>query len=216
MNALLKPLLIVVALIIVFVGAFNLVAARITSLIAENEEAIKTTQTLQTKLSSLESTQTQISNYAQSLIAALPAKNSSLIALSQAKSLAAENSLVLDNISVGSELSDAAISHVDVIFDVTGASQGVFSMIEALSNVAPISRVSKVKVTAVGASHKASVALTSYWAALPTQISAVSDPLGDISPQEQELLNKLGGLRQPQFLELTPTLGAGKIDPFSQ
>lgn len=210
------PLLTIVALATVFLVAANLIAGRITALLAENDAAAKTTATLQGKLSSLEGTQGQVSDYAQNLIAALPEKNSSLITLSQAKALASENSLILDNISVGSQLTDANLSHVDVVFDVAGAAADIFNFIASLPTVAPIGKLAEVKITGSALSFKANISLTSYWAPLPTKIPAVSDPLQKITPEEETLLAKIGNLRQPQFLELAPSQSVGRTDPFGQ
>jgi len=209
------PLGSLLVVIVIFVLAGNLVAGKISSLIAENETANNSKLTLQNKLASLQSTQGLVSGFAQSLTAALPSTNTSLAIASQLRAVASENSLNLENFSVGAEIKDATLSHVDVTFDAEGESASILNFIEQTKGVAPLNKIKRLKLTAgVGGVSRANVVVSSYWSPFPTKIPAVLDPLAEITPEEQTTLQELANLRQPQFLELSPESG-GRPDPFS-
>lgn len=210
------PALSILVVVVIFLLAGNFVVAKITSLIAENEAAQKSKAMLQDKLSSLQTTQAQVANSAQSLTMALPSANTSLAISSQLRVIGAENSLGLENFSVGTEIKEGAISHVDVTFDANGPSANILNFIEQTKTIAPLNKVKRLKLTtASGEVSRANIVVSSYWAAFPTKIPAVSDPLQQITPEEQTLLTTLSTLRSPQFLELSPESGGGKADPFS-
>src|SRR5689334_17074671 len=102
------PIGTIVAVIIFSIIAGNFVFAKINSLIMDNEATQRSKATLQDKLTSLQSTQGQVSDFAQSLTNALPAANTTLAITSQLRTIAAENSLSLQNFSVGAEIKEGA------------------------------------------------------------------------------------------------------------
>lgn len=208
------PLGYLLGVIVIFVVVGNLISTKINSLLTENSAALLSKATLQDKLSSLQSTQGQVSGFAQSLTAALPETNTALEITSQLKSIAAENSLNLQNFAVGTEVKDGEVKHVDIAFDAQGQSGNIFNFITETNTLAPLNKVKRVKLTSGSGTSTANITISSYWAAFPTQIPAVSDPLQKITPDEETMLQNLSNLRQPKFLELSPSSG-GKADPFS-
>lgn len=217
LRVIVVPLGTLLAAIVIFVLAGNFIFGKITTLLADNDAAQRSKAVLRDKLSSLQSTQGQVSDYAQSLSTALPGDNTALVITSQLKSIAAENSLTLENFAVGPEVKDQSISHVDVTFDASGPSQNIFNFIDETQTLAPINKVERLKLSGAGggsSTGRGNIVVSSYWASFPTQIPAVSDPLQKITPDEQTMLQALSSLKQPQFLDLTPASG-GKADPFS-
>lgn len=210
------PILSILGVIVVFILAGNLVYGKVSELLLQNDVARRMTTTLRTKLSSLQSNQSQVSDIAQSLTNALPASNTSLETASQLKLIAAENGITLQNFSSGQEIKDGDIMHVDIVFDAEGQSNNILNFLNETKTIAPIDKVKRLKLTGGvnGGPARANILISSYWAAFPTVIPAVSDPLQDITPEEQTLLTQLSGLKQPQFVELSPG-GGGKADPFS-
>lgn len=210
------PALSILVVVVIFILAGNFVISKIGSLITENENAQRTKAMLQDKLSSLQTTQSQVAQSVQSLTAALPSSNTSLAISSQLRSIAATNSLTLENFSVGTEIKDGAMSHVDVTFDAQGSSEGILNFTEETTTIAPLNKVKRLKLTTASEGvTRANIVVSSYWSAFPTKIPAVSDPLQQITPAEQELLTNLSTLKSPEFLELSPEPGGGKADPFS-
>lgn len=207
----------IVAIIIVAIVAGNLVFAKISELLAQNDAAQRSKIVLQEKLSSLQSTQGQVADFATNLTAALPNSNTSLAIASQLKAIALENGITLQNFAVGAEIKEGLISHVDVIFDADGQSQNIFNFVDQTQTLAPINKVKRVKLTSApnGGNSTANILVSSYWSAFPTQIPAVSDPLQNITAEEQIMLEELSALRQPDFVQLSPETGGGKADPFN-
>ncbi len=208
------PLGSMVFLVIVFLFGGNFAFERIKTLSSELEEARATTATLQDKASSLETTQQQVTNFADSLVSALPDKNSSLLLISQLRTLATENSIILQNLKVGSEVKEAQIAHVDVTFDIEGQSTSLINFILQTRGIAPLNKVTRVRINSSGETSRANVTIGSYYAEFPTKIPAVSDPLQKITADEEKTLAQIASLRRPQFLLLTPSLQIEKVDPF--
>lgn len=210
------PILTILGIVLAFFLVGNLVYGKISELLLQNDVAQKMSTTLKNKLSSLQANQSQVSDLAQSLTNALPAANTSLETASQLKLIAAENVLTLQNFSSGQEVVDGGIMHVDIVFDAEGQADSILNFLVATNTIAPINKVKRLKLTGGtnGGPARANVLISSYWAQFPTKIPAVSDPLQDITPEEQTLLTQLTSLRQPQFVELSPEAG-GKADPFS-
>lgn len=209
------PAAALIGVILVFILAGNFVWGKINSLLDDYGQAQKEQATLKDKLSSLQNNQSQISDFAQSLIAALPDGNSSLALISQLKSVAQTNNLTVQNIEGGAEISESGLSHVDISFDVQGANLPIFNLLDSSKTIAPLNKVTRFKLTTSGSGSLANITVRSYWAGLPTKIPAVSDPLQKITPEEQTTLQGLSSLRQPQFVELTPSQGGNRTNPFS-
>lgn len=210
------PALSLLGVILVFLLAGSFVWGKISDLIAQYNQEQQTSAMLKEKLNSLQSTGAQISDFAQSLTIALPQSNSSLTLLSQAKSLASQDSLNLQNIKGGSEVKESGTSHAEVSFDVEGSVANIFNFVSQTKNIAPINKVTRVKLSSTGSLARANITINAYWASLPTKIPAVSDPLAAITPDEQKLLQDLSSLTSPQLQELSPSAGGGgRSDPFS-
>lgn len=207
---------IVILTIISFVFA-GVILGKINAINSDLESASKTKNILETKISSL----TQISdesltNITETVNLALPEKNSALMSVSQLKSMAAEGSLILENVKVGSEIKDTGgVSHVDLAFDVEGPTQGVISYLKQISSIAPINNLSKFKLSSNESSVRASVTTLSYWASLPKTIPSVESPFEPFTADEQKLIDQITGLRKPLFLKLNPGGDSGRVDPFS-
>lgn len=209
------PILMLIGLIALFVLASTFIVSRINALFGEYDTQKQEMVTLNEKLSSLQASSATISGFAQSLAFALPDKNTSLMIVSQLKTLASENTLTMQNIKVGSELKDGQISHVDVSFDIEGQSSTIFSFLNQTKTIAPINKLTRFRLSTTESGSRANITLSSYWAAFPTKIPAVSDPLVKITAEEERTLQVLGALRKPAFGELTPNVGESEVsNPF--
>ena len=210
------PLLMFFGSIVLFALVANFVGGKITSILSEYERLRRPTVTLTAKLNSLSVNETRVSDFIQNLTAALPPSNSSLLLVSQIRGLVSANLLYIENLKVTNLILDQELNHADVGFDVEGSAASVFSFVAQTSSLAPLNKVARLKLTTSASGLRASITLTTFWAAFPVKVPAVSDPLAEVTPDERRLLDKINGLSRPQFLELVPTAESGRENPFGQ
>jgi hypothetical protein len=157
----------------------------------------------------------QISNFA---VAALPDSNSSLAVMSQLRTLAQNQNLFIANIKSSDPTTDpTGLSSVGISFNLSGGSRAQLeSFANSLGSIAPITLVVKIKLSEDSpGSALANVSVKSFWAAFPTKIPALTEAISDLTPDEQQLLQKISALTQPVFVQLPPAGGGGRSDPFS-
>lgn len=156
-----------------------------------------------------------VENGANAVSVALPDSNPSLVVLSQLKSLAIQNTVVVSGLKSGPEVKDATgLSRADISFDVEGTKSNVFSFVKNIPLTAPINTVDQIKLNQTNASTRASLIVRIYWAPLPTQLPAITEQIRELSQSDLEVITELQSLVQPQFVTLAPSEG-GKLDPFT-
>lgn len=202
--------------IILFVIVGNFGVGRVLELRAQIDQANIEKNILADKLNTLRSLAPNLATSSEISSIALPEKNPALVTLSQIKNLATQNVVALSNIRTSSSAGGtASLLSTSLSFEVTGPSQGIISFLNGVHNIAPITIVNKIKLNETGGTTQAEVTVSSFWAALPTQIPAVDQAVNTLTPDEQTVLNNLSSLTQPQFSNLSPSQ-AGKADPFAQ
>lgn len=206
--------LVVSVILSVIVGNYGF--GRISSLQAEIAQARQNQSILTQKISMLQSVSATVGTGSQIAASALPEKNPAIAALSQIKSLAVQNVVALTNLKAGAGAQDASgLSATGITFDVAGPRAGVIAFLDSIGKIAPITMVDRIKLTENGGVSQATIAVRSFWAGFPKNLPAATENLTDFTPAERDVLNKISGLTQPQFVELPPTQG-GKTDPFAE
>ena len=175
---------------------------------------LKKEQALSQKSELLRALETDVANQADLTSFALPPQNSSFIALSQLKKLAQNDLVIITNLRIGAEAKDGNISSSDISFDAEGPLPSVLTLLENIGKIAPIAQVDKVQINQAGVSARATVRIKVYWAALPTSLPAISEPLGDLTSEEKEVLLKVLGLTPPEFVLLAPEEPRQNTNPF--
>jgi len=204
-----------VVVLFIFVGNFGVskvigVRSQITS--AQNSEA-----TLTQKLNLLQTLSTTASAGAPVAASAVPDANPALSVISQLKTLALQNGVVITGIkstsgvSASSGMSEAAIS-----FAVDGAIPSVFDFLAGTATVAPIMVVDKITIAEALGSIKADVSVKSYWADFPKTIPSIDAPVTDLTAAEKKTLTTVTGLTQPAFTQVTASQEGTNPNPFGQ
>jgi hypothetical protein len=216
LKAILKPILFLVVLIILSVIVIKEGFARISTLKDQLSTAKKDEAILSEKESFLREVSPDISTNADLSVAAIPAKNSTLIALSQLKSFSSTNNVSLSNIKVGVESKEEDLSSTQIRFDAEGNLSSVLAFIKGLSNLLPISIVEKVKLASQGETSRASVSIKVFFSPYPTKLTSLTEPIEDLSADEKSILSKLNQSIMPSFVEVQPLGPSGRIVPFEQ
>jgi hypothetical protein len=216
MRVMLLPLALLLAMITLSIIVFKVGVAKISTQRAEFQKATKNETILTQKQQVLQTLEDNILSYTDTVIIAMPDKNSSLMALSQLKTLAERNAISLSEIKIGSKTSDkSGTFKTTILFEIEGALFRVLDYLIATKSFAPLSVVDRVDITQAGGVIRASVSLTVFWVPLPTKLPAISEPVTELSANEINLITELSSLEQPLFTQISPAAPSARIDPFS-
>ena len=146
----------------------------------------------------------------------LPDNNPALAVTYQIRNMAASSGLILNSLKARADSGSDEINAVNISFTVIGGKSVVQNFLLNIKTIAPITTLTKVKVSDLGDVYSGDVAVSSYWSALPTQLPATIEGLEELTAEDKETLAIVNGLTQPVFVELPPAQAGGKTDPFSQ
>lgn len=202
--------------IVLFFVVLKFGVGRVMELRGEIAQANINKNILTQKLNTLQSFGTNLSATTEASSLALPDKNPALIVLSQLKILAVQNLVSIAGIKTGSSITpNMDISSANISFDAVGPPAAIFSFLNGVHKIAPITIISGVRMSQTGQIATASITVSSFWSPLPTQIPAVDEPINTLTPDEQSILGSVSTLISPQFAGLQPAQG-GRANPFTQ
>lgn len=189
--------------------------------IVSTAEKVKTAKnelnTLQAKLNLLN--QVSGDSLATSSLAtnSLPAENPALTLVSQVKKIASQNGLVLlafKSKDTG-ESPASAVSSSEVSFEIEGPRPLIVNFMTAITQISPISYISRAKLTETEGLTNATINIKSFWAPYPKELPAIESEIGDLTPEERGILTGISGLTQPSFVELPAAQpGGNTTNPF--
>lgn len=208
------PLIIVVILFFI-VGTFAV--SKITNVRDQITLSEKQKTVLNQKIKILQNIKNTINEGSSASIDALPESNTSVVALSQIRSLANENNVVVSSLkSTAQSSAESSISTSDMSFDVNGEISQILNFLKSIDNFAPIARLTKVKFSGNQGLLSANVSIQIYWSPLPKIIPQITDATNDLTNDEITILEKIKLLVSPRFSSVPASDTEGKPDPFSQ
>ena len=144
---LIKPMLILVTLIILVILLVVIGMKQITTVITKINESKQAELLLNQKITVLEKVTTVISGDTTFFDFVIPSKTSVLYGLSQIKSQASKNSLLISTIKTGSMIPEKnGISKNAITFEIEGSESSVYTFLTSLSKMLPLMNVDKVKI----------------------------------------------------------------------
>lgn len=216
LQALLVPASLLGILAVLTVFALNFGLGKISG--QRDELAIndKNENSLKDKLTILNQAAVSIGRFVDSSSVAVPSENPAFLVLSQLKILGNGKSVLLSGFKVSAPINDeGSLSRIDIGFDVDGTTESVFGFLNSISTFMPITTMQKVKISQTAGAMRASVSLQAYWAPFPASLPKLTEPLKELSTEDNQLLTKLSSLTPPVFGEIVPTASSGRLDPFS-
>lgn len=169
------------------------------------------------KLNTLTSLSSDLAQNSQLASLALPDKNPALLVINQLKRLSVQYNVNISSIKSGSGgIGSNNLSNLGVTFDLDGLKGDIFAYLKAVGNIAPLTKIEKVKLNENGGLVKASIAVRSYYAPYPTKLPAVTAAVKTLTPDEIKTLTIVVGLTPPQFTQVPPSTAGLKSDPFGQ
>lgn len=171
-------------------------------------------QALRQKTELLKSIEPEAPNQAQLISFVLPSQNSSFIAISQIKLLAAQNLIVLTNLKIGGEIKESGLSSSDISFDGEGTLPSALNLLKGINNVSPLMVIEKVQINQSQNIARATVRLKVFWAELPKTLPKITEPIKDLTNEEKEILTRVFKLTPPEFVLLEPEAPRENTNPF--
>lgn len=171
-------------------------------------------QALRQKSELLRSIEADAASQADIIASALPAQNSSFVAVSQIRVLASQNLIIISNLRIGAESKDGAVASTDIGFDAEGDISSLLTLLESLGGVSPIMVIDKVQINQAGGTARATARVKVFWAELPKVLPAITEPVSDLTPEEEKTLIKVLGLTPPDFVFLEPQTPRENLNPF--
>ena len=147
---------------------------------------------------------------------ALPVSNAAVYFISQIKSLALDNSLIISNIRTGiSSDQGSEIYKAGVSFDIEGSVDSIIVFTNSLAKVLPIGNLNKVKTVLSGGIARSSLTVDVYSSLLPEKIPSLTSPIVSLTTAEKSTLLELVNFILPKFIKpeaQTPTV---RENPFN-
>jgi hypothetical protein len=205
--------LIVIVVLFFFVGL--LAKSKITYILAKIADAKKDQGILTEKLDVLSTIAVTGVNDSNVATNALPSTNAALTVVSQLKTEAARNGLIVSSIkSKTNPESGTEINSYIVNFTVVGPKSNIETFLLNINMLSPITTLSKIKLAELNGVVSGDVTASSYWSDLPTTLPATIQEFEDLTPEDKQTLTTISGLTQPAFITLPPANTEAKPDPF--
>lgn len=145
----------------------------------------------------------------------LPDSSPTLAAVSQLKTLAAENGLILSSVKAKSDPSGSDdLKSVTITFSILGDKLAITSFLKSVRTLAPITLLNKIKIIESTGMYSGEITANSFWSAFPTQLPSTIDGLQDLNETDKQTLSSVNNLRQPIFYNVPASIDAGKENPF--
>ena len=215
LRILITPLLL--AIIILFLGIFIVKNGmeRITIKLEELDNLESTVITLQEKVDILREIEGIILSHADTSVVAVPQDNSTLIMLTHLSSVANEKLVQIINKKTQSQqIGEEGLASAKININTTSDFNSILDYLMNLDDLAPLSTIDEVDMSKNGENTSGNLALSVYWGDFPTRIPAITEPIINLTAEEEDLINRLAKLKRPDFIELVPTAPTNRENPF--
>lgn len=216
-NFLIKPVSILVVIILLFVLVISFGVSQITSVRTKIAAGNKSETTLKQKAQTLETVAEILPGDVTFLDVVLPSKGSVLYGLSQIKSQALTNNIVLSSLKTGTSIPESdGVYKTSISFDAEGEEQTIYIFLNSFSKLLPLMNVDKVSINKSDELARASVSISVFSSELPKKIPALTESVKELTKDEIKTLTELATYEMPQFVEPeVENSSPKKVDPFN-
>jgi hypothetical protein len=177
-------------------------------------EAKMLENTLNEKLTELNSTKEQLPRHVEIASLSIPGKTPALAMMIVIKQLAEEKGVVIDELSLSGG-SGADTKTASFTIGVSGDFTAVVGFTKEIKTFYPLSTIGDMEVNFAGESSTVDVRVVGYYADFPSTLPAIEAPIDKLTSDNYETLSKLSNLKKPPFTDLTPNLTDPRENPFS-
>jgi hypothetical protein len=216
-NFLIKPVSILAVIILLFVLVISFGVNQITSVKTKIAAGNKSETTLKQKAQTLETVAEILPGDVTFLDVVLPSKGSVLYGLSQIKSQALINNIVLSSLKTGTSIPESdGVYKTSISFDAEGEEQTIYLFLNSFSKLLPLMNVDKVSINKSDELARASVSISVFSSELPKKIPALTESVKELTKDEIKTLTELSTYGMPQFVEPeVENSSPKKVDPFN-
>ncbi len=212
-RKLLVPIVTIVVIIILGFSGGNFLIQKIGQLRSDLEAARQEESKLKEKLTILTDFQSA-GSVAEVVAASIPADNPAVDAISQVRLKSGNFGVASLGISVSKPVTDAALSHTDISYELQGDLLSTISFIEEIVKTSPFNKIKKFSLGSASGGAAYSLNQRIYFGALPLSLGRASDPLAAMSDDDIKIVTDLGNLEKPVFTALTPQPSRTNDNPF--
>jgi Tfp pilus assembly protein PilO len=215
-NLIIKAVLPLIVIIILFAVLSNLAYAKITDIRNKISTAQQEQTVLKQKLELLRNISISGADNSNTATLALPSESPALSAVLQIKNLAAGLGLIVTGLDASPTSGSSDVNTVNINFSLTGGIQGIETFLSSISGLAPIMTINKLKVTGSNDVYTGTIAIDSYWSALPTTLPQSIEEFQDLTNEDNNILSRITGLTTPQITSLPAPQTESKSNPFGK
>lgn len=206
---------IVIVILFLTVGKFGI--SKIVELRGKITLSKESENILNEKLLVLQSVSDSYEKNVSLVTLALPGSSPAITAVSQLKNIAIKNGITLTSIKSGSSGSGTTgLPYANITFQATGARNGVLEFLKNIEEMAPLSKIDKVRISENGGATLANVTVKTYWASYPKTIPTVTQPIANLTLSEKQIISELTKLTLPSFSSVEPSSGEMNPSPFGE
>lgn len=213
------PLIIIVASIFLVVSLFNTTYPKIRSELDKYNNDRKTISLLDQHLSILKEFKAGVLDDRSDITyMVLPDKNPGAFAFSQLKLLAVENKLRVKDIKFAASSGvDESVNKANISYNFEADNiNTTLKFLTDLQNVAPLMTPDGVDISIKNGSVDVKLNTVVYWKSLPKSLPSLTEPIKDLTTEEENLIAKIYRFRLPQFSTLAPEpLRPDRLNPFN-
>ena len=201
-------------LLVLIVFSGNFFIGKIRKITEQKRQISSKLETVEAKIATLESAANNVKKFVSVASYAVPEKNSSLMATSQIRKLAAVNNILLDSfiVTADSQNSQAEnqqqllVAH-QISFVATGAGYNEISgFVMKLNSLLPLLRLDSIEVSKVSQNNiEAKIRLSVFSAPYPKTLTLVDEYLGGLTESEQGILTLLETYNAPE-IDMNPNV----------
>jgi hypothetical protein len=166
------------------------------------------------KLNILEKLRNDVISRSDSSVVAFPISDSVLWFMNVLKSSAETNQIELVSLDFKRSLGELNTSTFELQI-AAGNRKDLLTFMTDLKNRAPISSIEEISFETNGEEVISNVKIVTYWKPLPEKIPSVSQPITDLTQNEEEILRSVINLRGPEFTTLDPDQHSDRTNPFN-
>ena len=147
--------------------------------------------------------------------AALPGENPAFAVLAQIRQLATENATALSQFVLEeNQVGTRSVATVNLSFLLEGELMSILNFVNSFKITLPLNNITEVNLEIKGTQAKAVFKATAYWSPLPERIPSPVEQVTELTPEDFELLAKLGGYRYSTVMNALPNLPSAVTNPF--
>jgi len=216
LRVLVVPTILIGSLLIVSVIVIKNGINQISSQVKTLSELSKSEKKLEEKANVLKNMGPIVVDQADQTVIAIPKNNPSVLMLFQLSQLANEKELVVVEKEVAVSREDkSGITSSIVTLKAVGQIEQIIPFLQGIKTLAPLSNIMEVNMKEDKSFIEIETKVAVYYSDFPTTIPALTQPINKLTKNEEQIYEKISGLKLPDLTQLSPKEPGVREDPFN-